>query len=373
MFTKTKIVYVSPEEMNELLKLCPQGLEITLEDVKKPLPLPKYWYHRIEDKITNFHLYANIEFMKGPKSKCNSRTIHYVCKKDGSEGLEHKTGMEAYCLLQRMTDFKIEMNNYEYVEGQGYLFEGKPIATISGFRYKNPRFIGRRVFAYGYDAKSAYSWAMLKDMPDTSKPYRIGCLKEGEIGFNQHITEEGFYYLEATLKVGELCEWIFPLMKSPFVHFVDYYFTKKENAKTKQEKQLNKDIQNFAVGFMRRKNPFIHSAILTYARNRIKGFVDCNTIYDNVDSLVSVTRRFDIEEELGNNVGDFKLEHNNEQFALTESGYQWGSELPSISGKSKQWFANAYPNGFDILRDSLPQNANLWQYNKLTRQLERND
>lgn len=373
MFTKTKLVYVSPEEMNELLKLCPQSLEISLEDVKKPLPLPKYWYHRIEDKITNFHLYANIDFMKSPKSKCNSKTIHYICKKDGSEGLEHKTGMEAYCLLQRMTKFQIEMPNYEYIEGFGYHFDNQPIATISGFRYKNPRFIGRRVFAYGYDVKSSYSYAMLQDMPDTSKPYRVGYLKEGEIGFNQEINDEGFYYLEATTKVGTLCEYIFPLMKSPFTHFVEYYYEKKENAKTKQERQLYKDILNFAVGFIRRKNPFIHSAILTYARKRIIDLTDTNTIYSNTDSIISLTRRYDIEEELGSNVGDFKLEHNNEQFALTESGYQWGNELPSISGKSKQWFANAYPNGFDILRDSLPQNANVWQYNKITRQLERND
>lgn len=372
MFSKMKMVYVSVEEMNKMLKLCPKELRITEEESKKSLPMPKYWYHRIENKITNFHLYANIDFLKGPKSKCNSRTIHYVCKKDGSEGVEHKTGMEAYCLLQRMTNFKIKMDNYEYIEGYGYLFNGESIATISGFRYKNKSYIGRRVFAYGYDLNSSYSAAMLNDMPDTSKPVKTGILQPGEIGFNQAINDEGFYYLEATTKVGELCEYIFPLMKTPFTKFVNYYYNKKANAKSKQERQLYKDILNFSVGFIRRKNPFIHSAILSYARKRILDLVDCNTIYSNTDSIISLTRRYDIEEDLGYDVGEFKLEHNNEQFALTESGYQWGNELPSISGKSKQWFANAYPNGYDILRDGLPKDANLYEFNEDTYQLELN-
>lgn len=372
MFSKMKMVYVSVEEMNKMLKLCPRELRINEEESKKPLPMSKCWYHRIDDKITNFHLYANIDFLKGPKSKCTTRTIHYVCKKDGSEALEHKTGMEAYCLLQRMTKFKIEMPNYEYIEGYGYMFEGNLIATISGFRYKNKVYIGRRVFAYGYDLNSSYSAAMLKDMPDTSKPYRVGYLKEGEIGFNQSINDEGFYYLEATTKIGEFCEYIYPLMKSPFTKFVNYYFDKKAKATSKQERQLYKDILNFAVGFIRRKNPFIHSAILSYARKRILDLVDCNTIYSNTDSIISLTRRYDIEEEVGNEIGEFKLEHENEQFALTDSGYQWGFELPSISGKSKQWFKNAYPDGYDILRDGLPKDANLYEFNENTYQLELN-
>lgn len=375
MFSKMKMVYVSVEEMNKLLKLAKPKFELTQEELEYGrLSFPKCWYHRIDDKITNFHLYINDGWLKDKhKLKCTTRTVHYVCKKDGSEAMEHKTGMEAYCLLQRMTKFQIEMPNYEYIEGYGYHFDGQPIATISGFRYKNHQYIGRRVFAYGYDLNSSYSAAMLKDMPDTSKPYRTGILKQGEIGFNQSIDDQGFYYLKATKEIGEFCEWIFPIMKSPFAHFVEYYYEKKAKATTKQERQYYKDILNFAVGFIRRKNPFIHSAILTYARDRILELVDTNTIYSNTDSIISVTRRYDIEDELGSNVGEFKLEHNNEQFALTESGYQWGNELPSISGKSKQWFANAYPNGFDILRDKLPQNANVWQYNKLTRQLERND
>jgi len=373
MFSKMKMQYVSVEEMNKLLKLTNEKFQITEEEINNgTLILPKYWYHRIDDKITNFHLYINDGWLKDKcKLKCTTKTIHYVCKKDGSEALEHKTGMEAYCLLQRMTKFKIEMNNYEYCDySKSYMFDGKEIATISGFRYKNKRFIGKRVFAYGYDLNSSYSAAMLNDMPDTSKPYRIGILKQGEIGFNQSIDDQGFYYLKATTKVGELCEYIFPLMKSPFEHFVEYYYKKKKEAKTKQERQYYKDILNFAVGFIRRKNPFIHSAILTYARDKILNLVDCNTIYSNTDSIISLTRRYDIEEELGLNVGEFKLEHNNEQFALTESGYQWGFELPSISGKSKQWFDNAYPNGFDILRDPLPKDANLYEFNPKTRQLE---
>ena len=38
--------------------------------------------------------------------------------------------------------------------------------------------------------------------------------------------------------------------------------------------------------------------------------------------------------------------------------------MPSIRGRSKEWFKNAYPNGFDILNDEIPfMEANKYEFN----------
>ena len=74
-------------------------------------------------------------------------------------------------------------------------------------------------------------------------------------------------------------------------------------------------------------------------------------------------RRPDIEALVGPEIGQFKIEHKG-SFAYNGSGYQWNYESPSIRGRSKEWFKNAYPNGFDILRDEIPFMANKYEFNK---------
>ena len=85
--------------------------------------------------------------------------------------------------------------------------------TITGKLYTSPYFEGERLYAYGYDMNSAFSWGMLQDMPkDTEKgPINLDkdkqpiprILKSDEIGFD----------IVGNIKYsGELATYIFKKM-----------------------------------------------------------------------------------------------------------------------------------------------------------------
>ena len=125
-----------------------------------------------------------------------------------------------------------------------------------------------------------------------------------------------------------------------------------------------KQILNYSIGYIRRKNPFLHSCILSRCRYFIENLIDEDTLYCNTDSLVTRKPRADLEHLVGDEIGQFRVQHKG-SFAYTVSGYQWNNDLPSVRGKSKKWFENAYPNGFDILNDELPYiESNTYYYDK---------
>ena len=174
--------------------------------------------------------------------------------------------------------------------------------------WKNEKYEGTRNYAIGYDLNSSYSFAMLKDMPDTSKKPKTGFIKKGEIGFDF----EGKPIFEGWSL------WVFPLMESPFKKFVNRWYEEKKNAKTKQQKAKAKGMLNYSVGYLQRVNPFLRSTIIYYANKMIKDLVDENTLYCNTDSLVSLVPRNDLN--IGTNIGEFKVEHEG-QFAFRGFNY----------------------------------------------------
>jgi len=357
-FKSTKIVNVkSAKEFNELLKFCKENRHYSPSDyysLSQDLPS---MYYQIEEKLIKIQL------------KFSTRAGGYKIYEfhlDGSEERDHTTGMKAFNLLQRMSGKAIIdlRGNSEWYDKDK---EEWKLATISGLIWFNPKFNNQRFEnCYGYDKNSSYSSAMLGPIPDTSvEPRRNGLVEKGEIGFREMAygkTDETYLY--AVFEKGKYAEWIFPAIESPFKDFVNKYYNAKRDAKDKNERQYYKDILNYSVGYIRRKNPFIHSCILSRARYSIESLIDKDTLYCNTDSIISKVERKDIEENLGNEVGQFKIEHN-ESFAYNDSGYQWGFSVPSIRGKSKQWFKNKYPNGFDILKDDLPYTeANKYYYDR---------
>ena len=205
---------------------------------------------------------------------------------------------------------------------------------------------------------SAYGYAMLKDIPDTSKPFTTGQIKEGQIGFvfdnegNVDIAYKGFSM------------FIFDLIPSPFVKFVNKYYNMKQNAKTKVEKRKAKEYLNFCVGFLQGRNEFLRAFIVCSANNMIKSLIDENTVYCNTDSIVSLVERPDLE--LGKEIGQWKLEHKGD-FAYRGFNYQWYGEKPSYRGICKNYF----PYGWDILKDKFPDTNNLYELDYSTYKLRR--
>lgn len=225
--------------------------------------------------------------------------------------------------------------------------------------YRNKKFIGKRVpEAYGYDMNSAYPYGMLKDLPDTSKPLGMGKVNKGEYGFG--ITG-------LPVKEGEMAIYRFPLMESPYKRFVEVQYNKKKNAKSLAEKNTAKFIMNAAIGALQNHNCFLRAAIINNFHMEIleimKKYGD-HILSSNTDSIVSDIRIPEIEANLGNEIGQWKLEHQG-AFAISNNGYstQWNLEKPTFgAGKSKTWFKD----GWDILVDEIPVEGNLYDLDTKT-------
>ena len=358
MFKSKRIVYVKDvREMNKHIQYCkkyrffaPSEGYVEAQEFKKN-------YYTLEVKFTRLILryrHPSLGYAE------------YIFHLDGSKKQQQVSGLYAFNMLQRLSNKGVDdlTGNWKiYNKKEGWIY---PI--MAGLLWFNPKFINQRIEnCVEYDVNNAYSFAMLSDIPNTKvKPREHDFVKAGEIGF--HVMQRGFteeMYLYAVFEEGKYADLIFPAIKSPFEKFVKTYYNKRVNAKTKEEKEKIKQILNYAVGYIARKNPFLHSCILSRARYRIEDLIDINTtIYSNTDSIVSMVRREDIESTMTGEIGSFKINHQG-SFAYNGSGYQWNKDQPSIRGKSKEWFKNAYPNGFDILVDELPfTEANKYYYDE---------
>ena len=357
MFKNKRIVYVHDvREMNKHLRYCrDHRTRATSEAWVKLQRLPRAYY-------TLELMYARIILRYSGNGLPYTEYIFYL---DGSEHQQAISGMRAFNTLQRMSHKGVVdlTGNSEYYDS---LFGTWKIGTIAGLIYFNPKYLGQRFEnCICYDRRSAYSAAMLEPIPDTRVlPRRNDYVREGEIGFRlmpHGINNEQHFY--AIFEVGKLAEYIYPAIESPFKPFVEHFYKKRKTAKGIEADKIKQTL-NYAVGYIRRKNPFVHSCILSRARYFIESLIDDDTLYSNTDSIVSKKPRPDLDKLVGEEIGQFKIEEKG-SFAYNGSGYQWNFELPSMRGRSKAWFKNAYPNGYDILKDKIPfMESNKYEYDR---------
>ncbi len=185
------------------------------------------------------------------------------------------------------------------------------------FSYINDKYILKKIKCYSYDLNSAYSFAMLKPMPDTNSPKFNAIVGPGEIGFRKNSL------LIPVVTEGKYADVVFKLVESPYKDFVYKYFNLKEKEPHgSKERAKYKEILNMASGLLHRYNIFHRLMVLYYAKIYIQQFMDENTVYCNVDSIVSLTERNDLP--ISNNIGEFKLEHNGDIFKFKQVAiYQW--------------------------------------------------
>lgn len=237
-------------------------------------------------------------------------------------------------------DLKVTYNNgaiissfrakthYDEIQGQyGYTAKKLSLDKVhvswdygiaSGYAYSNDYFARKWLKCWSYDINSAFAYAMLSPMPDTTQKPRLDDeVREGEIGF---------YKLGgATTKVGDPADIIFPLMDSPFKDYVQYYYSLKQNAADKTERGKWKDFLNIPTGHLAKTNVFLRNAILYYSNKYIKSFIDEDTVYCNVDCIVSLRPRYDLP--IGDGLGQFKEEHVCDNFKYIKAmQYQWNKE-----------------------------------------------
>lgn len=197
------------------------------------------------------------------------------------------------------------------------------IQIASGYQFSDDYFAKKELKCRSYDINSAFPFAMLKPMPDTTKkPRRNDYLKAGEIGF----LKSG----SCTTKPGYYANYIFPLIDSPFKEFVYKYYKNKKEAITKEEKAKAKAFLNIATGLFAKKggkcsNIYIRNAIIYYSNQYIKKYIDENTVYCNIDCIVSLTPRPDLP--IGPEIGQFKCEHECQGFKYIKNcEYQWKND-----------------------------------------------
>lgn len=335
-FSGKKYEAVSVKEMNEILKKI------------------KYTRHIIYNHDVGFdengckttmklNAWVNIKLTKVEVTFRDGETRQtYICKLDNTEAVIGKTGMEVYRSMQRC--YKVP--KYEYIKH-----------SASPLLYSNPKYEGKRIYAYEYDLNSAYAAILLKDtFPDTSTRLKPGTVQKGEIGFT----------LDLQLRhEGEHASVRFKTMPSPYKEYVRKYYNIKSTTTDKDIKMTAKAMLNYGVGYWQKVNPYLRAYVVNSCNEYIESIMDENTILANTDAIFSLVERPELE--LGNEIGQWKVEKG--IFAYRGLNYQWGLEIPTYRGIPKSWFKD----GWDILKDEIPHCGNVWKFDKQKFKLVRED
>lgn len=263
----------------------------------------------------------------------------YIFNKANADTEDHRqiTGMQAFNVLCRMSHVnKVIKDKMEAP------FSAAPLL------YYNEKYNNTRHDAICYDMNSAYSWAMLQDQPDTSKPPKAKYIDKDEIGFD----------LDGNRQTSGFSIYVFKLIPSPFKRFVYHYYEMKRNPKNKSEKRKAKEYLNFSVGFLQGRDPYTRANIIGLCNERIESLIDENTLYANTDSIVSMVERPELE--IGDEIGQWKVEHRG-KFAYREYSYQWNNDVPSVRGKPKEYFQK----GFNLLTDDMPLCDNIYEFDRV--------
>lgn len=364
-FSRHRIKYINLEELEQVLK----EVKVKCNHI--------YFRAKQNKNIENFGFSCFIEDGKTELkiSYCRGlRPCTYIFKKDCADPKHYVTGLECWRVFNRYAKAQTIQNDVPkglipYDKEEGLYRVGSAKALL----YKNPKYAGKRVTAYSYDLNSAYAMMLKKPIPDIRTLKRNAKIGKNQIGFIERAEGE----LTISFEIGKRCHYVCDLMESPYQKFVDVWYDRKRNAKNKREKSIAKDYLNFPVGFTQSqtRNPFLRACIVGRCNLYIKSLMDENTIYSNTDCIVSTVRRPDLEENLGLDVGQWKLEHAGEEFAWADTtiNYQWNLEVPAYRGIPKQWFKtfeiiNGRP--WDILSDTAPTFGNLYKFNKETLDIE---
>lgn len=270
---------------------------------------------------------------------------------------------KAFKLPKASTYGQKELNNWYNEEKGNYVCSASPII---GF---NPRYENTVIEdCWEYDLNSAYSSAMIDTMPDLYHPRweMDQKVKPGYIGF----------YIDDRLTMvepGLYADVTFPIIPTP--EKLKEYIKKWYNIKSTSSgiaKQEAKAHLNLPIGYTQRYNPFLRSYIVHKCNSQIIELIDEDSLFWNTDAIYSKKRRTDLE--IGNKIGQFKEIHY-KKVRYIGNVYQLDDELPVYRGIPKAWFKRfneIYGRPFDILKDGIPEAANLYEWDWETLTLRRN-
>lgn len=337
-YSRHRKQYVTVDEMNKHLKYVFEYYDVVYRAKTKEETFKRKAF--LEDCMVNFRL----TYKKG------SYACTYICRKDGEDITQATDGGEAFRILSQY--YKVPKVDEKYC---GRADDGG--LSASPLLWHNDKYENQWVDAYGYDLNSAYSYAMLQPIPDTSKPMRAGVIKKGvEIGFEEVLNPKKNN--QATMLVPKFegfSLYIFPLMDSPFERFVEKWYSKKVNSLPgSKDKVKAKGVLNYSVGQLQNVNPFIRATIIGRCNNLIQSMIDEDTLFCNTDSIVS-TKPLNVP--VGTKCGEWKIEHQG-KVAYKGANYQWDDGDMSYRHIPKTWF----PKGWDITKDEVPHEGNIYVF-----------
>ena len=238
----------------------------------------------------------------------------------------------------------------------------------------NETYTGQRIDdCYGYDINSAYTSIILNEgWIDTTHCRFNAKIGEGEIGMD-YDEEEGvklrhkgraMFVFKRVPTPKKIKDWMLRVYKEKqeaSEKLKDPNLSEADKFKYMKQKIEAKAILNYWVGCFQNYDPFIRAWIVCNCNEYITSLLDDNSLVCNTDSIVSKTKRPDIEKLLGDGIGKWKLEHTG-QFAYRGLTYQWGYEVPTYRGIPKV----AFKGKFDILTMPAPELDLLWAFDKTT-------
>lgn len=359
-------VYVSYQEFNKKIREY-SGRIILME---KPRPNIAWDICLYTDNQNNIHLlYKDLSTKAKEKMNFKKQVFHYafdpydpdrrgtdVIKGKGREAFKKA---EQYCKLYNETlEFNDNKKFVRYKDDDynivAYMYHYINRSLPSRIWYKN---------CYGYDMNSCYPYFMTKPLPYGDIVRENDIVGEDELGFNYDITVRGDNSFLMCFP-GERATFIFKTkIYKGLKDFVDYEYNIKKEL-SGEEREEHKLILNSLIGIMKYHNVFLRIAILEYARNYIEKLKDENTIMQTVDSIVSLTPRPDLD--IGNDLGQFKLEHEAESFIwINDSNKRWANSDTSKKGlKNSRKYKNFQlvkpPYGFDFNKLQIIRQKEEW-------------
>jgi hypothetical protein len=346
--SKQKIKYnrlgLHPKEMSELIRKAKKGKIVVFGE-------PDEYDAGLRHITYIKHGDINMECWFYDGKKCIYALAH-----DTEEPIyTMMTGGDVWCRYKRwyFTDGDYNPENAKWNEEDDYRVCAKALL------WYNETYSGQRIDdCYGYDINSAYASVLLANGWIDTTNYRVNdYVGENEIGMDYDY-EEGMI-----LVYKGKAKFVFPRKPLPdkIKKFIQQVYEEKKDASKRlknpkltdkqffdlmKQKTEAKNSLNYLIGDFQNYDPFIRAWVVCLCNDYIKSNMDDDTLLSNTDSIISKRKRDDLEQNLGDDIGKWKLEHTG-QFAFAGVNYQWDYEIPTYRGIPKVCFTDKY----DILKD----------------------
>ena len=225
----------------------------------------------------------------------------------------------------------------------------------------------------GYDFNSHFASVMMEGLPD----YRVEPKKDvevgaGEVGFNYTEDGEGKYYLDLVLAGEGKADIVYPIMEptKELKDLIRKWYKVKSTTKDKEEKAKAKAYLVQGYTLLGNKFPPIRAYVAGMAGRQVSSLMDENTIRCNVDCIVSIKRRPDLEAILGDGLGQLKVEGKGTFCMTSINTYDWiDMDIHKANGVN---LALRAP-GYDCLHPERKLRSFPYRFDKLTGKVIENE